>query len=453
MASANTVFKKILNVNDAIIDDMHLSETYTGEKTLTFDVHLRKGLQWRCPCCGRRCPVHDQPYIQNRWRGLDFGGIKIYLQASVPRIRCPKHGVKTASVPWAFPGARFTKDFDYTVTWMGKYLSRSALSRYMRIDWETVGRCITRAHNDIEPDVHVRFDGLVNIGIDETSYQKGHKYITVVVNHDTNTVVWAGKDHGKSVLEKFLKLLTEEQRASVKAVTGDGARWITDCVNEYLPNAERCVDPFHVVEWTMEALDEVRIASWRRAAEKAAELKVSRGPGRPAADDTEAAAARTAAKQASEIKHSTYALGKAPEHLTNTQAIRLEMIQQTDNQLYRAYLLKEQLRSILKLDDVNAAEEELIKWVKWARHCRIESFVKLQRKIMRHKDHILNTIRYGLSNARIEATNNKIKLLIRQAYGFRDVDNMIDMVLLYCSNLKIPLPNRPVSKEALSQAA
>ena len=159
---------------------------------------------------------------QNRWRGLDFGGIKIYLQASVPRTRCPKHGVRTASVPWAFPGARFTKDFDYTATWMGKYLSRSALSRYMRIDWETVGRCITRAHNDIEPDVHVRFDGPVNIGIDETSYQKGHKYITVVVNHDTNTVVWAGKDHGKSVLEKFLKLLTEEQRAPVQVVTGDG---------------------------------------------------------------------------------------------------------------------------------------------------------------------------------------------------------------------------------------
>ena len=131
----------------------------------------------------------------------------------------------------------------------------------------------------------------------------------------------------------------------------------------------------------------------------------------------------------------------------------MEMIQQTDNQLYRAYLLKEQLRSILKMDDVDAAEEELIKWVKWARHCRIASFVKLQRKIMRHKDHILNTIRYGLSNARIEATNNKIKLLIRQAYGFRDVDNMIDMVLLYCSNLRIPLPNRPVPKEALSQVA
>ncbi|SDB16015.1 transposase, partial [Butyrivibrio sp. INlla16] len=81
-------------------------------------------------------------------------------------------------------------------------------------------------------------------------------------------------------------------------------------------------------------------------------------------------------------------------------------------------------------------------WVKWARHCRIPVFVELQRKIMRHKDHILNTIELGVTNARIEATNNKIKLLIRKAYGFRDVDSMIDMVLLYCSDLKIPLPNR-----------
>ncbi|SDB68455.1 transposase, partial [Butyrivibrio sp. INlla16] len=79
---------------------------------------------------------------------------------------------------------------------------------------------------------------------------------------------------------------------------------------------------------------------------------------------------------------------------------------------------------------------------KWARHCRIPVFVELQRKIMRHKDHILNTIELGVTNARIEATNNKIKLLIRKAYGFRDVDSMIDMVLLYCSDLKIPLPNR-----------
>jgi transposase len=236
-------------------------------------------------------------------------------------------------------------------------------------------------------------------------------------------------------------------------VTGDGARWITDCVKKYFPNAERCVDPFRVVEWATEALDKVRIATWRRAQEAAKAVAVSRGKGRPKKDDTEAQVAAAARKKADQIKKSMYSLGKAPEHLTLNQAVRLEMIAKSDKQLYRAYLLKEKLRLIFQIDDVDEAEQELIAWVKWARHCRIPEFVELQRKIMRHKDHILNTIRLDVSNARIEATNNKIKLLIRQAYGFRDVDNMIHMVMLYCSDLKIPLPNRGIQKAGFSQAA
>ncbi|MBQ3784115.1 MAG: transposase [Lachnospiraceae bacterium] len=132
----------------------------------------------------------------------------------------------------------------------------------MRIDWATVGRCISRTLNDIEPERAKRLDGLVHIGIDETSYKKGHKYITVVVNHDTNTVVWVGEGHGKSVLTQFYKCLTKEQLSSIKVVTGDGAKWITECVNEFTPDCERCVDPFHVVEWAMEALDEVRREVW-----------------------------------------------------------------------------------------------------------------------------------------------------------------------------------------------
>ena len=117
---------------------------------------------------------------------------------------------------------------------------------------------MARALRDLEPERARRLNGLVNIGIAETSYRKGHKYITIVVNHDTNTVVWVADGHGKSVLEQFYKSLTDDQLASIKVVTGDGARWITDCVNEFTPDCERCVDPFHVVEWAMEALDAVR---------------------------------------------------------------------------------------------------------------------------------------------------------------------------------------------------
>lgn len=132
------------------------------------------------------------------------------------------------------------------------------MANYMRIDWQTVGSCISGSLHDLEPERAKRLDGLVNIGIDETSYRKGHKYITVIVNHDANTVVWVGDGHGKSVLEQFYKAFTDEQLSSIKVVTGDGARWITEYVNKFTPDCERCVDPFHVVEWAMEALDAVR---------------------------------------------------------------------------------------------------------------------------------------------------------------------------------------------------
>lgn len=174
--------------------------------------------------------------------------------------------------------------------------------------WETVGRCVNRALHDLEPERSRRLDGLVNIGIDETSYKKGHKYIAVIVNHDTNTVVWASEGHGKSVLEKFYKQLTPEQLSSIKVVTGDGAKWITECVNEYTPDCARCVDSFHVVEWAMTALDEVRKDIWHDAYSEYKQIKKDNpcGKGRPKKDDPELAIVKAAKAKADEIKGSAY---------------------------------------------------------------------------------------------------------------------------------------------------
>jgi transposase len=314
----------------------------------------------------------------------------------------------------------------------------------MRIDWETVGRCVNRTLNDIEPERSRRLDNLVNIGIDETSYRKGHKYITVIVNHDTNTVVWAAQGHGRSVLTQFYKQLTPEQLSSIRVVTGDGAKWITECVNEFTPECERCVDPFHVVQWAMEALDEVRREVWREAYAEFMHLSKEhpRKKGRPRAEDPVTAMLNAAKSRADEIKNSAYALGMAPEHLTEKQKNRITMIAENNNRLYRAYRMKEMLRLILKIKDTDEADTALKRWLWWASHSRIGAFKELYLKIKRHKDHILNSIRLGMSNARIEAINNKIKLVVRKAYGFRNIQNMLDMVYLVCSDLRIPLPNR-----------
>lgn len=447
MASTNTLCKKLLNVKGIIVESCNFYNDCDGVTHIRIKARPNAWHQDDCPYCGKRCPRYDQPTKNLKiWRGLDFGGTIVEIESQTHRVNCPSHGIVTAAVPWSYPSSSFTKEFDLTVTWLAEYLPRSAVAKYMRIDWQTVGNCISRSLQDLEPERSKRLDGLVNIGIDETSYRKGHKYITVVVNHDTNTVVWVEKGHGKAVLEQFYNSLTQEQLAGIKVVTGDGARWITDCVNDFTPGCERCIDPFHVVEWAMDALDKVRKERWRAAYEKVKQLTKEKQPkrGRPKNDDKQATVISNTRKQVTEIKNSAYALGKAPENLTEAQEFRLKTIQVNDPKLYRAYRLKESLRLLLKSTDVKQAVKDLKHWLWWASHSRIKEFHELYEKIKRHEKHILNTIRLGLSNARIEATNNKIKLIIRKAYGFRNIQNMIDMVYLVCSDIQIPLPNRKV---------
>lgn len=440
MASLRTVVKSILGVKEIVTEDVQILPDKNGQAHLKIELRAHKKWQCLCPQCKRKSARYNTKTEDRAWRALDWGGMRVSLHSKAYRVHCPEHGVLVAWMPWADSASHFTREFDYTVAWLAKYIPRSAVSAFMRIDWERVGRCVARAKARLEPDSSVRFNSLVRIGIDETSYKKGYKYITVVVNHDTNTLVWAHPGYGKEVLTTFFNLLSDEQKRSIRVVSGDGARWITDCVREFLPNATRCLDSFHVVQWAMEALDKVRIQAWRqaRAAARQAKDKLSKAAG---ADNTAAQAVKDAFEYASTIKGSAFALGKAPEHLTPLQQIKLERIAASDEKLHRAYRLKEELRLLLKCQTEEQAQDQLHHWTQWASRCRIPEFVELSRKIRRHKTHILDTVREKLSNARVESTNNRIKLIIRKSYGFRNVDNMISMAMLVCSSLKIPLPH------------
>ncbi|MBP3439539.1 MAG: ISL3 family transposase [Sutterella sp.] len=325
MASTHTLFTRLINVKNSVITDLTITDTVTGTPTLEVEIRPYKRLQCLCPECGRKCPKYDQACrTPRRWRATDFASVKVFLRYAPPRIECPEHGVLTASVPWADPGSGFTRDFDMTVTWMAMNMNKSAVAELMRIDWATVGRCISRVRQLLEPDPAVRFANLRHIGVDETSYRKGHKYITVVINHDDGSIVWAHEGHGKAVFMKFLNELTQEQREGIEVVTGDGARWVDDGVEAMLPNCHRCVDSFHVVEWAMKALDDVRAGIWRELY-KQAKQDAQASAQAPQSKRLKNKAQRSK-EAASEVKGSKYAIGKDPGNLTKHQEEKLAVI-------------------------------------------------------------------------------------------------------------------------------
>ena len=208
---ATSLFKKLLDVKGMVIENLEIRESL-DDPHLVIKAHPTKHEQHRCGKCGRKCSGYDGSHECRRWRSLDAFGMRVFIEADTVRVFCPEDGIVTAAVPWARHKSRFTTAFEDEVAWMATRTSRSVVSEMMRISWNTVGPIAQRVYDELRADLPNPFDGLTCIGIDETSYKKGHKYITVVVNHDDGSLLCAAKGYGKEVLEQFFQLLTRTAR-------------------------------------------------------------------------------------------------------------------------------------------------------------------------------------------------------------------------------------------------
>ena len=389
---------------------------------------LRKNAVRRCGICSQRAPRYDRGGGGlRRWRALDAGTAKVFIEAEAPRVRCRSHGVTVAAVPWARHGAGHTRGFDAQAAWLAVHVSKSAVVELLRVGWRTVGAIVEQVQADIDESVD-RLDGLVRIGIDEISYKRGHRYLTVVVDHGTGRLVWAAAGKDDATLHRFFDELGDERAAQITHVTADMATWIARVVAARAPGAVRCADPFHVVAWATDALDVERRRAWNQATGRRRTDPVT---GR---HDMAVGTAQT-------IKRSRYALWKNPENLTDRQQAKLGWIAKTDPTLHRAYLLKEGLRLAFQLKG-DAGKEALDRWTSWARRCRIPAFVELQRRIAKHRDAIDAALESGLSNGLIESTNTKIRLITRIAFGFHSPEPLIALALLALGGHCPPLPGR-----------
>jgi len=398
------------------VDRRVVIESVESDESVVVSCRLRKSVRLRCGVCERRSGRYDSGGGRRRWRALDAGPVKVFIEADAPRVMCRDHGVTVAWVPWARHGAGHTRAFDDQVAWMVTHTSKSAVVELMRIAWRTVGAIAARVVADARAACDP-FDGLERIGIDEISYRRGHKYLMVVVDHDTGRLVWAKAGHDRATLQSFFDELGAERAARIRLISADAAEWIGECATTNCENAVLCLDPFHIVRWASQALDVVRRWVWNTL------RRLGMGD------------------RAKHLKGCRYALWKNPEDLTDRQATKLAGIAKHNQRLYRAYLLKEQLRLVFQHRGKKAIAM-LDDWLAWARRSQIPAFVELYHRIKRHRDGIVASVTHGLSNGLTESVNTKLRLLTRMAYGFRSTDNLIALCLLDRGGYCPPLPGR-----------
>ena len=412
---------------------------------------------------------------------MDLGVWRLEVRCRLRRLRCPEHGVLVEAVPFARPGARFTRDFEGLVAWLATKTDTTTVCRLVRIDWATVGRIIERVGADaVDGD---RLRDLFEISIDEVAWRKGHRYLTLVGDHRTGKVVWGCDGKGAAAANEFFDALdpppaapspaqpaSSRKRAepgpsapcswepepaimvpfgpALTVAPGDGipAAWLpadselhpaifarasrltavsmdmtggyAKAVRERAPQAEIVIDNYHVVQLATKALDEVRRAHWNEL----------RGQG-------DAAAAR-------QFKHDRWALLKNPADLSDQQAAVLAQIQASGGKLARAWAMKEMVRAIIaKGLTVEQVSELLDRLLARLSRCRLPPFVKLGKTIRKHRPGILAARRLMLSNARAEALNNKVKLIVRRAYGFHSAQAALALVHLTCGPVTLTLPH------------
>jgi len=351
-----------------------------------------------------------------RWRHLDWGGVRVYLRYAPRRVDCRRCGVRVERVPWASSSStRFTWDFEEQVGFFAQRCDKTAVELAFGIAWRTVGAIIERvvyrrrAGNPLK--------GLRDIGVDELSYRKGHRYLTLVTDHATGHIVWAKEGRSADTLKAFFDELGEDGCRRIRAVTIDMSQAYISAVRERLPQAQIVFDRFHVQKLVNDALDETRRQEWQRLR-------------------------REDPDQANSIKNLRWPLLKNPWNLTPTQSQRLSTLQQDNAQLYKAYLLKESFAEILDRRQPNVVRDKLLGWLAWASRSRLPAFVKAAKTIRKHLDDITAYVRFRLTNGIAEGLNNKARLLTRRAYGFHSPIAAIAMIMLCCTGIHI----QPIAK-------
>lgn len=347
-------------------------------------------------CCPR---CHKKDYVcsgtvTREFKSLPMGNRPITLRMTVQRIRCNHCGCTIQEhIPFAWAKCQYTKRLAVYIQSLCQYMTIKAVADHLGMSWNTVKEInkeyLRRKYG--KPGL----DGLKYIGIDEFAVKKGHVYMTIVADLESGQVVYVGDGKGKDALDGFWKRLSRS-KCNIKAVSTDLSGAFISAVREHLPDATLVFDHFHVIKLANDALDKVRIDTYKELDSK---------------------------EKSSAIKGLRWILLGNGERLTSESAAeRLDQALKVNANLATSYYLKEELRRVWNQNGKEQAEVILFNWIKEARGSGIRQMTRLADTIEQHMDGLLAYYDYKISSGKVEGINNKIKTIKRQAFGFRDND-------------------------------
>jgi transposase len=298
----------------------------------------------------------------------------------------------------------FTRHFEDQVAYLAQRMDKTAISGLMRIAWPTVGSIAERVVQRLLPQD--RLAGLSVIGIDELSYCRHHKYVTIVTDDESGKVVWAREGKNAQTLGAFFTELGAERCAELRIVTLDMSQAYIQAVKAHAPQASIVFDRFHVQRLAHDALDQVRRAI---------------------------VAEHTSADERRALKKTRFVLQKNPENLSSIERRKIALVQKMNHPLYRAYLLTQSLAAILGRRQYFVARDQLDGWLAWTSRSKLAPFVRVARTIRKHLHGVLAYLNTRLSNARSEGLNGKVRVITRRSYGLHSAPSLIAMLFLCCS--------------------
>lgn len=380
--------------------------------TLEVDIAARKNGRPICSGCGQQRPGYDR-LPERRFEHVPMWGIAVYFVYAMRRVECPTCGVKVEQVPWCDGKNQLTTTYRWFLAGWAKRLSWKVTAEAFHTSWQNVFRSVEHAVS--WGLSHRNLEGVESIGVDEIQYQRGHKYLTLVYQTDEHCrrLLWAGKERTKKTLLQFFQFFGEERSDRLRFVCSDMWKQYLAVIAEKAPQAIHVLDRYHIMAKMNKAIDKVRAGEARQMKDDGYEEV---------------------------LKHSRWCLLKREENLTEKQAVKLSELLRYNLRSVRSHLMREDFQQFWEYTYPACAGKFLDEWCTRTMRSKIEPMKEVAKTLRRHRELILNWFlaEGAISAGIVEGLNNKAKLALRKAYGFRTAEAYI--IALYHQLGDLPEP-------------